>query len=208
MINVSNVSTANISNSASSWRSVSTLADSSPEDTQYVTFKLADYLIALPSQKILKIVATPPSDQGSLASIGLVQLGQHSIQILDLAKFFGLKEPSEESRQNLPFLVVFQDKAQELWGIALPEPPDLMKVPDYALRPVPPEKRLTQILQWVSHVVTYDLNSNRHTLLLLDLSAVLNIDWTEPTAKSISAPPLNLPVETGDETVRKSEMYA
>ena len=213
MINASDVSSSsvsdfNISNHASRWGSASTVADTSPKDAQYITFRLADYLLALPSQKILKIVATPPPEQGSLASIGLVQVGQHSIQILDLAKLFGLKESSEKAPQNLPFLVVFQDKAEDLWGIALPEPPDLMKVPDYALRPVPPEKRLTQALRWVSHVVTYDLHNNRHKLLLLDLSAILNLNWIEPAAESISDPPLPLLVETTGETLRKSEMYA
>ena len=199
---------SNVSNNAPRW-GTSTGTDSPAEVTQYITFKLADYLLALPSQKILKIVATPPPEQGGLVGIGLVQLGQHSIQILDLSKLLDLKEPSKEAAsQNPPFLVVFQDNAEDLWGIALPEPPDLMNVPDYALKPVPSEKRLARMLRWVSHLVTYDLNSDRHTLLLLDLSVILNLNQTEPTARSTNAPPLNPSVKTAGETVRKSEMYA
>lgn len=203
----------NLSMHPSRWKRFSEPADSAVEVTQYITFKLAGYLLALPTQQILKIVETPSLEEGGLVEIGLVQLGQHSIQILDLSKLLDLKETVKAAAiQNPPFLVVFQNSLQDLWGIALFEPPDLMNVPDYALKPVPPEKRLARILRWVSHIVTYDLNSNRHTLLLLDLPAILNISQTNNKAEAIAnsnlATALNSPVEIGSETVRKSEMYA
>ncbi|MGB3299476.1 MAG: chemotaxis protein CheW [Phormidesmis sp.] len=201
-----------ISSQPSKWKRLNEPADSAAEVTQYITFKLADYLLALPTQQILKIVATPSPEAGGLVEIGLVQLGQHSIQVLDLFKLLGLKETAKAAIQNPPFLVVFQNSLQDLWGIALLEPPDLMSVPDYALKPVPPEKRLTRMLRWVSHVVTYDLNSSRHTLLLLDLPAILHIsrtsDQSAATANSPAAAGPNPPVEASSEAVRKSEMYA
>ena len=91
---------SSVSNSALRW-GTSAGADSPAEVTQYITFKLADYFLALPSQKILKIVATPPPQQGGLVDIGLVQLGQHSIQILDLSKLLGLKEPSKKTASQI-----------------------------------------------------------------------------------------------------------
>lgn len=191
------------------------------EVTKYITFKLTDYLFALPSEKILKVVATPSPQEGGLISLGLVQLGQYSIQILDLPQLLALdtvqgigatakgskiskgsketiesvpasksasassrlakpKEPNKATSKaealpskNPPFLMVLQNADQDLLGIAVHEPPDLMDIPDYALKSVPAEKRLSRTLKWVSHVVTYDLGRDRHTLLLLDLSVLL-----------------------------------
>lgn len=211
-------------------------ADSNPEvNTQslspsistsdkYITFKLANYLFALPSEKILKVVTTPPPSQGGMVSMGLVQLEQYSIQTLDLPAMMNLQQEgtaisgleaskaapsspvglsennltqSNSSQSNLPqntdasgmelkdanqsaiaknppFLMVLQDAEQSLWGIAVSEAPDLMNIPQYALKPVPSEKRLTRALRWISHVVTYDLGGDRHTLLVLDLSVLLS----------------------------------
>ena len=89
-----------------------------------------------------------------------------------------------------------------------------MDIPHYALKPVPSEKRVTRALRWVSHVVTYDLDGDRHTLLLLDLSALLA---QEPTSAANPSdenflgiePPLELDsIEIESPSVRKEEMYA
>ncbi|MGB3767563.1 MAG: chemotaxis protein CheW [Phormidesmis sp.] len=169
--------------------------EATPDVTQYLTFRVADYLLALPSQQILRIVATPTPDQGGLVGLGLVQLAQYSIQIIDLVKLLELQvasysrhselsisklqarsftaddteHPSPTAAQNPPFLIVLQAD-QNLWGIAVHEPPDLMAIPSYALKPIPSQQRQTRALRWVSHVVTYDLANNRHSLPVLDLS--------------------------------------
>ncbi|MEL6816063.1 MAG: hypothetical protein AAFP03_14835 [Cyanobacteria bacterium J06598_3] len=200
------------------------------ESTQYITFKLADYLFALRSLEILKIVETPPPSQGGLVQMGMVQLGPYSIQIIDLPALLSLKgkasknkpgvspahppnnqrkEPNpEQPEQSPPFLMILQNAEQDLWGIALHEPPDLMEVPDYALKPVPSHQRSTRALRWVSHIVSYDLNSNRHSLLILDLSTVLapgrSLPVVDNTPKFREITP---PLDTKLETVKKSEMY-
>jgi chemotaxis signal transduction protein len=198
---------------------------------KYITFKLADYLFALPSEEILKIVSTPPPSQGGMVSMGLVQLEQYSIQIIDLIKLLNLKgqdiasavkktvkKTSEDAvskdvtaaaLQNPPFLIVIQDIDQNLWGIAVDEPPDLMDIPHYALKPVPAEKRLTRALRWVSHVVTYDLGGDRHTLLLLEMSVLLSHKQAKPESGAPRFLDIEPPIEPASTTsVRKTEMYA
>ena len=168
-------------------------ADYAPEATQYLTFKVSGYLMALPGQEILRIVATPPPNQGGLVKMGLVQLGQYSIQIINLSELLEI-EPIDNSvsqlaghpsnpypnqphqakfNQNPPFLMVLQNADKDLWGIALQEPPDLMEIPNYALKPIPPKQRQTRALRWVSHIVTYDLESDRQSLPILDLSELI-----------------------------------
>ncbi|NJM96816.1 MAG: hypothetical protein HC800_06155 [Phormidesmis sp. RL_2_1] len=232
--------TANMSSHMST--SKKARVETSAEFKKYITFKIAGYLFALPSNEIVKVVATPPPSQGGMVSMGLVQLAQYSIQILDLVQLLALNQSSDvastpekiemsqaaaddsqrlssaASAQNPPFLMVLQNAEQDLWGIAIEEPPDLMDIPDYALKPVPAEKRLTRALRWVSHVVTYDLGGDRHTLLLLDLSVLLAPQSAETSASSVSplaiAPPIEpddnhaAQPEDDDNTARQEEMYA
>ncbi|MEM9091094.1 MAG: hypothetical protein AAGC93_20410 [Cyanobacteria bacterium P01_F01_bin.53] len=211
---------------------LSTTDDNAPESTQYITFKVAEYLFALRSLEILKIVETPPPSQGGLVKMGMVQLGPYSIQMIDLPSLLTLQEkpdknnprPSvsssrslenrkkesfeKETEQNPPFLVVLQNSEQDLWGIALHEPPDLMEIPNYALKPVPSHQRSTRALRWVSHIVNYDLNSNRHSLLILDLSMVLAPKRSKPLVdNNPKFREIKPPLDTKLETLRKSEMY-
>ncbi|MEM8501691.1 MAG: chemotaxis protein CheW [Cyanobacteria bacterium P01_D01_bin.1] len=166
-------------------------ADSDSKAYKYITFRLSDYLFALPSEDILKIVATPPPSQGGMVSMGLVQLGQYSIQILDLSKILSLESvdaPKDnesksllyssesvdvDSIQNPPFLMVLRSADETLWGIAVHEPPDLVEISPQALSPVPPEQRAFGTLQGVSYVATSDLEGDRHTLLILDMATLL-----------------------------------
>ncbi|MEN8443705.1 MAG: hypothetical protein ABG776_01710 [Cyanobacteria bacterium J06555_13] len=212
---------------------LSQVDDNAPEITQYITFKLSGYLFALPTREVLRIVATPPPSQGGLIKMGMVQLGPYSIEMIDLPSLLALKDspkdkhsawPSvassralenrkqtiakEASHQNPPFLIVLQNAEKDLWGIAVYEPPDLMEVPDYALKPVPSQHRLTRALRWVSHVVSYDLNSDRHSLLILDLSIILAPKRTEPIPEENPRfMEIKPPLDAKGETVKRSEMY-
>jgi chemotaxis signal transduction protein len=210
---------------------IGTENQSDSETDKYITFRLADYLFALPSQEILKIVSTPPPSQGGMVSMGLVQLEQYSIQILDLIKLLnlqaqdtaGTRKTSNKTSgktvtsadltvaalENPPFLMVLQNTAQKLWGIAVNEPPDLMDIPRYALKPVPAEKRLTRALRWVSHVVTYDLGGDRHTLLVLDIAVLLSPKPAEPLLPgNPSFLEIEPPLAEENASARKAEMYA
>lgn len=196
------------------------------EARKYITFKLADYLFALPSEDILKIVPTPSPSQGGMVSMGLVQLEQYSIQILNLIKLLGLKEatnatsPEDDlkatlseltesgSAKNPPFLIVLQNIAQDLWGIAVDQPPDLMDIPNYALKPLPPEKRLTRTLRWVSHVVTYDLGGDRHTLLILDVSLLLAPKQADTSKNKTDSLEIEPPLDADNIPPKQEEMYA
>lgn len=60
------------------------------EVTKYITFRLIDYLLALPSEKISKVVATSLPQPGGFVSMSLMQLEQYSIQILDLSQLLAL----------------------------------------------------------------------------------------------------------------------
>ena len=193
--------------------------DNTDKIRKYMTFKLADYSFALPSEDIIKVVTTPPPSQGGMVSLGLVQLAQYSIQILNLSKLLGLEilnrvsmddHDSDDaieqdsridellgaaSTQNPPFLIVLRDPDETLWGIAVHEPPDLIEMTDRMLNPVPPEKRLFGALQGVSHVGSYEIEDERHTLLILDTSVLWNPQQIDATAEQLNSSEIETPLE-------------
>jgi len=181
------------------------------ESLQHITFRFNGYLFALPSQDVLRVVATPSPEQGGFIAMGMVQLGPYSIQILDLAVLLELKQPEkqaskeavavgEDADENPPFLLVLKGAEQtdekRFWGIALPAPPDLMDVPLYALKPVPAHQRLTPSLKWISHIVSYDLDSQRRSLLILDLSLITDAGrQSQPTVDTFDVKEITPPLD-------------
>ncbi|MEM9905864.1 MAG: chemotaxis protein CheW [Cyanobacteria bacterium P01_D01_bin.44] len=139
---------------------------------RFITFKVADHWFALPLGNVLKVVNCPPSDQGGLITLGMVKLGAHTIQLLDLSKIFGLRAdvaaPSKAS-----FLLVLRSTQKTLWGIALETPPDLLELPLTALQPVSADDRFVSRCPWISHMAVVSAQGGSRTLSRLDLTAVL-----------------------------------
>ncbi len=123
---------------------------------QYIVFTVDGYFLALPSQYVLKVVAAPPVKSGGMLGLNLVQLGQYSIQLLNLAEMVKLQEKSVASTnentvdENVvsasglseaiappPFLMVLQSDNQQLFGIRVDAPPDLIEIPANELKPIP-----------------------------------------------------------------------
>lgn len=141
------------------------------EREKFAVFSVADYRFALPITTILKIVNCPPLNQGGTVGLGLVQLGSHTIRLLNLYREFGCspKEPPEE----VSFLIVVRSPQKELWGITLDMPPDLVELPPTTFRPVSLEMPFNHKTNWISHMaMVSDHKSCDRTLLLLDVHAI------------------------------------
>ena len=158
-------------------------------ENKYLTFNLNSYRFAVPSRDVLKIITTPTAEQGGMVSLGLVQLAQYSIQILDLPTLLNLSQkdvvqpaPTHESS----FLMVLQRVEAALWGIVVTQPPDLLILADTDLQPVPTSRKVASTLKGISHVVTYAqkdeeaAEETRQVLLVLDLSALIALSQADP----------------------------
>ena len=136
-----------------------------------ITFKIADHWFALPMAAVLKIVNCPPVDQGGIVNLGMVQLGAHTIHLLDLHSTFGLGSAPLALTQT-PFLLVLRGSQKKLWGIVLEAPPDLIDLPNTLFKSVSTDKRFSPKKQWISHIAVISKQDISRTLLLLDLKAV------------------------------------
>ena len=152
---------------------LSNLLNATPGEHKYITFKVGGYLFALPSQSVLKIMMTPSPEQGGLIDMGLVQLSQYSIQLLELPALLKLEQKDVEQKPNkkqteektsvqtsiltndATFLIILQAE-QELWGIVVERSPDLRTISDSELKSVSTSQKLSGALKGVSHVVIYE----------------------------------------------------
>ncbi|MGD1952719.1 MAG: chemotaxis protein CheW [Leptolyngbyaceae cyanobacterium] len=142
-----------------------------PEIGKFITFEVAGYWFVLPVTAILKIVNCPPPSQGGTIDIGLVQLGSHTIRLLNLHRELSYTAKVKTAPSgNAPFLVVVQDPQKELWGITLNAPPDLVELPLTLFKPVALETPFDHKTNWISHMAI-ESGSDR-TLLLLDVHAI------------------------------------
>ena len=137
-----------------------------------VTFKIADYWMALPMKAILKIVNCPSPNQGGITPLGIVQLGSHTIHLLDLNSVFCF-DTYATSPQSPQFLLVLCGIQNRLWGIALESPPDLIELPISEFQAISTDSRFASKKRWISHVAVLAEQEISRTLLLLDLKAAL-----------------------------------
>lgn len=147
------------------------MGDSSSKIVKLITFNVADYWFALPMKATLKVVNCPASDQGGIVSLGMVQLGAHTIQLLDLYGVYGLNA-NAALLQHPPFLLVLRRPQDKLCGIALESPPDLVELPLNALQCVSADRRFVPKKQWISHIAILSEQTMNRTLLLLDMAAI------------------------------------
>jgi chemotaxis signal transduction protein len=138
---------------------------------KFIVFKIADCLLGLPMSDVLKVVNCPSVDNGGMKAMGLVQLGRHTIRVLDLHQQLGSKA-LPPSPKNQPFLVISRSLQGELVGISVDEPPNLMELPRESLRSIPHSERHSGGLGLVSHAAVISQKEVTTTILLLDLKRV------------------------------------
>ena len=138
---------------------------------KFITFKVVDYWFALPMAAVLKIVNCPSPDKGGVVTLGVVQLGSHTIQLLDLHGVLGL-DADVTPPDQAPFLLVLRSPQKKLWGIALDTPPDLSELPLNTFQAVSIDNRFALKKQWISHIATVSEQEINRTLLLLNLKAI------------------------------------
>lgn len=139
-----------------------------PTADKFIVFKIADCLLGLPMNNVLKVINSPPINSGGLRAMGLVQLGRHTIRILDLYHQLSPKELLQAPR-NQPFLVITRSPQGELFGISVDEPPNLMDLPRDSLRSVPQSERQSGVRKLISHAAVISQKQATTTIFLLDL---------------------------------------
>lgn len=138
---------------------------------KYITFPLMSYWCVVPVTEILKIVNCPSPNQGGMIEFGVVRLGPHTVQLLDLYQIFE-GEPRPKTSISSRFLIVLQPKNAVLHGILLETPPDLIELPLTVLKPVSLDENTAQS-PLISHVGVFSRQDDKRTFLQLDFAMIL-----------------------------------
>ena len=138
---------------------------------KFITFKVADYWFSLPIAAVLKIVNCPPPEKGGIVTLGVVQLGSHTIQLLDLYSMFDL-DADAKTLEKSSFLLVLRNAQKKLLGITLDTPPDLIELSLSNFQSVPKNNYSAAKRRWVSHIAVVSEQGISRTLLLLNLKAL------------------------------------
>lgn len=146
---------------------------------KFIVFKIADFLLALPIDDVLKVVKYSAVENRGLSAMGIVQLGKYAIRLLDL-HLPALGSGDSPPQGNRPFLVITRGASGELCGIAVDEPPELMELPLESIQSLPPSDRHGKhALEWVSHIAVLAQDGVTTTIFLLDVKRVTNVAVTE-----------------------------
>lgn len=139
---------------------------------KFLVFNIADYLFALPISDVLKVMNLSSANSKSLLTMGLVQIGQYMIKILDLHQHLGSHTFLHSSDQP-SFLVVANHSQRELYGILVDEPPDIVELSKETIRFLPRSSNYRKpIIEMVSHVAVLSEQEVVKTIFLLDLKRI------------------------------------
>ncbi|KAM3095104.1 chemotaxis protein CheW [Phormidesmis sp. 146-35] len=138
---------------------------------KFIAFTVADYCLALPIAEVLQVVKYPFSTNHELSKMGLVQLGQHTIRVLDLHQQLGLENSGQLSR---PFLLITQNSSKEFNAIPVGEPPSLVEFPRERMQRLPLSNQQSGLLAIASHAAVISPEEATTTIFLLDINRILN----------------------------------
>ncbi len=139
---------------------------------KFIAFTVADYCLALPIAEVLQVVNCPLSPNRKLSQIGLIQMGRHTIRLLDLPQQLGVDNP----HQSPPFLLVTHSPSRTLSAIPVSEPPSLIEFPLAIRQSLPPSEQPFGVRAIASHAVILAGGAAPTTIFLLDLNRILNAD--------------------------------
>ncbi|MDY7016000.1 MAG: chemotaxis protein CheW [Cyanobacteriota bacterium] len=145
---------------------------SSDDDTsKVIMFNVARYWFALPIAVVLKVVNFPPEFRTTLNEVGLVDLGDRAIALLDLRPKVNALD-STTGRDGGHFLTIVQVSDKELCAIPVDRPPTLRDISLADVRALPNSATVVPPLNLASHVAVLDSEDPPLEVFLLDLQKI------------------------------------
>ena len=132
------------------------------EAIKAIAFPVAEYLLALPIETVMKAIEAPPKLSAELDEAGLLYLSDRAISLLDLhRKLVG------KTHANRRFLILAQLRG-EYFAIPVDEPPTLVEIPVSEIRSLPDSYRHANALGIASHVAIVPQEKTILEIFILD----------------------------------------
>lgn len=129
-------------------------SDNNQESLRVITFKVMDYVFALPIELVIKIVLCPNINHPLQQGVGIVDLESETIALLDLSYKFANSANQLTTRleQSRHFLIVAHTKTGEPCGFLVDNAPCLQEIPVSTIRPLPYSYRQVAGLEFVNRI--------------------------------------------------------
>jgi purine-binding chemotaxis protein CheW len=165
---------------------------------KYIVFRIANYPLALPVDRVLKVLTCPDNLGKMLRDTWLAQMGQRMIMILNLHQSFEKKNREELDREDDfgKFLLLVKGDRDEICGIPIDEPPNLEEIPDETIQEVPPSYYQVGLPNWIARISIIKNNNTTKAILMLDIDRALGA-----RAQMLVAQPATLKALSQIETV-------
>jgi purine-binding chemotaxis protein CheW len=150
-------------------QSLSTSPSHSQESVRVITFMIANQVLALPMNAIVKVVSCPPQMISSTNSIELFHFGQRAITVLNLHKHFAQTLEVASGK----FLVVTQMKQKELYAFLVDTPPDLIDLPVSTIRQIPESYRHGHALSIASCVAVLPQEEGSTSIFIIEIEQAI-----------------------------------
>lgn len=110
---------------------------------------MAQYLFAMPVEAVDKAIVYPTDRAMLKEGIGMINLGEQTLTIVDLRHKFASIDPPQDSSK---FLILFHTQAGELCGLPVKDAPVLLDISPTTIRSIPLAYREVNQLSFVSHM--------------------------------------------------------
>ena len=158
------------------------------QSIKVITFPIANYLFALPMSTILKVSHCPSLSSENLSDIGLVNLENRTIALLNLHQKLdsarqvgGTKKIKRRAKISGQFLILTQSRQGQLCGIPIDKLPDMIDLPLETIEALPESYRQTNLLGIANYVAVLPSEEKKIAIFLLDLEAALNLATSNET---------------------------
>lgn len=157
------MNTANLPSSKSS-KAIKTI--------KLVVFSVGNLNFAFNIDVVQKVINYAAMVSSGLNHFGLVNIGDRQITVIDLhRKLFNVSQ--SEDVDNLKYLILVRNSADELFGIIVNEAPSLLDIELENIRIIPPSYRNSDTLRIASHVTIILTEKGEETTFLLDPDDVI-----------------------------------
>jgi chemotaxis signal transduction protein len=139
---------------------------------KYITFKVYTYILALPVDSIFKVVACPSHLSKTLWEAQLAQMDQRTVMLINLHSYLDPNyNPSQQENDNSSnFLIIAQGSSDELYGIQVDAPPNMLTIDEANIQPVPKSFHNIGLPIWISQIAIINQKNEPITILMLDIN--------------------------------------
>lgn len=146
---------------------------------KFISFALNKLNLALPIEKVYKIVNHTPVHSSGTSPISIPHIGENEVTVVDLSRHF-FKDKYNNETAN--YMIIVKNQTEESYGITVTKTPILLEIALSMIRILPESYRRADTLAIARHVAVIPTDTTPNTVFLLDVELLL------PLCQEISKP--------------------